>query len=1822
MFGRSPRSPRRRQLFSRASICSVAAIVEPMESRCLLATMVTAVAGSGSYEPGALTHDFVITGLTPSEGSVVGNVLQVPNGVTTTSVTLSGKVYGPDGAPPSAFHGDENVLVSGTNSQGASYSATFQPLNNNKAIEGTDPTTGQPRAELDFNLVISNLTSGQNTFTYQAEFGSVVVDVSGLSGNVFLDDLPSFSPTQVPADYNNPALTYQPPTENVFTFLDYSDADEPNARNVQVSGGTAAPGGGTSVTTSQGGTFTLLNSTGDFQYTPKPGFSGTTDSVALLVSDGVTTPQTVTLTFNVQNDIPMFVTNDDYTQSINPGDVAQPITSGSPNHSTPVTLMLKDNDDPTTSLVYTLTAAPTAGKLLLSGVALDVSNLAGNPPKFTQADVDSGKLTYQQTNPNIRQDSFAVTATDSFPGHPMIGPQTIKIAVSTGPSPPTITMYDQSATPPPYSNDAYPTFTLTGAPANSTVNVYATNTSTMVTTQLPITVSAANGDLLAKVTKQIPDGTYTFQATSVDSKGVESYPRGTAFGPVTIVSEPLQLSNVSVSPSVPAGTDNFIVTNATPPPSVAVSATVAYVPGVPFTVTVTEGGTELGMMTYQNLPAKGAVSVVLKDHGGLTEGTNALVITAVSDAKTASSTAFNVVQDTKPPQFVQDTTPAQTPLVTLAHLVKGTGVANSATATPATLDTTPTVSFNVQDQEFASVPNTVTVTGVLSQPNQDITTTNPGTQVFKTSYTVLPNLDPTTKVMNTNFPFSVALAGTLSQGIYQLRITATDSASNSVQAPDFTFQVVGAVAGPTAGAPGTPAYTTVYSLASLEQTPNPDGLNPSVYPWTTSFDRTTQTAWVDLRGTDMKTGGSVDSGNSVAQIDPATRTFKLYNLEKAFQATGKTLLNNSGPHGIFFDFESNITPRVWFTSLSSGLISYLDLTDPKNATLHSYDVTQALNSIPALHDTTMAGPHAVVVDAHGHVWISDHDDHAILELIPDPSGQSTTLQLRVHREPVSVRGYTPDAGGMPVSGPHGIDTTIDANGQTYVWFTQLKVGHIVLLEPGAGPNGTDLWKDFPVTTSGGYPLFPSIDTIETPDAPQDDKIYFSDPGLQAGLQGGTTGNAIYSLDPNTGLVKTWTIPVPPGAPTPQINEVFVDREGNVFYIDRQNGVGRLDPLTPATQTKTVTPRTTTGPSNLVYGVLTKALTPYANYDFGKVPSQPLKAVPDANLITTPQLSAKGTTTLNSSQTPGVNEYSDTGINNFQKRGAGPFRGALSAGNNLYGSLTQNDQISVTTFAETDRRPMAAVVTPNGSRYAFQTVRDGSVTPTKVRLIATVSAPGQLVSRQGDLQTGTGAYGLVGDPTAVVDAQGVVHAFVRNQGGGLTEYTPTATGGWTVTLLPSPGAGSGQLAANPTAFLDPMRGPGVAVTTSSGHLVVYYPNLAQKVFDLTPGASDATPGSSMVMYSSPGVVVSQGRVFVYGTDQAGRLLEFSYLDAAGTVSTDHSIYRAIPLVGSGLSATVPTQAFQDVTAVVVNGVRNVFVTDGNSQLLHVTISGSSIVTENITAEAAGNAIGYIPYEQPYAGRVYSGVSAIVDPSTGRLTVYGTNGRDLIQFVQLASGKWQVTDLTNSVSGTSTTLQSANRVFGAPAAYVDPNGTRHIFSVNEFGEVINYYQLAPGAPLSTVDITLITGNSTASSPQVVNPSNPMPTVSAPANNALQSTNGVYYSGYGTLANLNDSATFQYSATSSAPVTITLASLAGMQVPILKVYDALGNLVGTNTHGLNVSKTLTTTLAAGQTYTLKVSPRPKALSNFQILLGPASVGATPQPSKVRSAAILKPR
>ena len=476
---------------------------------------------------------------------------------------------------------------------------------------------------------------------------------------------------------------------------------------------------------------------------------------------------------------------------------------------------------------------------------------------------------------------------------------------------------------------------------------------------------------------------------------------------------------------------------------------------------------------------------------------------------------------------------------------------------------------------------------------------------------------------------------------------------------------------------------------------------------------------------------------------------------------------------------------------------------------------------------------------------------------------------------------------------------------------------------------------------------------------------------------------------------------------------------------------------------------------------------------------------------------------------------------------GPFRGTLNAGSVFYNSLSESDNLTTTVFAETVRRQVEAVESkaalPAGAtlgRLAFSVRRDGS-------LILTGREDGSVLDVQLNLsQLVSGMppgaipprFLLEGEPNVVIGDDGTVTLFAVDQSPAHSlvryRFQPSVSktmkkvdfadpARWSVTTFapPTDSATGTLLVGEPTAYLDGQGNAGALATTEKGHLVLYRPQLGPGFVDLkeylTGSANLPAPEARPFVFSSVAIVPAGNNLFVYGTNMAGDLVEYVLenvdLPAGSDSVTNLSITSAKVLNETRPASQLPrdTQVFQDVYAIGGGQKNHVFAGDGNARLVHFEIDRESgaVQAENVTelARDARQLFGYFPFQQEFGGRVYAEIAPLF--VNGELFVYGTNGQDLIEFRRPVGGVWQAANLSNDLYSTSGANRGgpgqppvanktngrfpANFVFGAPGAYVSPDGDRHILQINADGEIIEYYfdtAANPFARFHTQNITL--------------------------------------------------------------------------------------------------------------------------------------------------------
>ena len=890
----------------------------------------------------------------------------------------------------------------------------------------------------------------------------------------------------------------------------------------------------------------------------------------------------------------------------------------------------------------------------------------------------------------------------------------------------------------------------------------------------------------------------------------------------------------------------------------------------------------------------------------------------------------------------------------------------------------------------------------------------------------------------------------------------------------------------------------------------------------------------------------MEDGVNVAQFDPATGNIKIYDIGLR-DANG--VARYGDPHGVSFDFNTHLSPRVWFVYRNENLDLDLPLFVPRDDQLNGHgpgtvgylDVrtetlwTAELNSNSI---SNQSGPqsqelnstHAVFVDTRGHVWATS--DNAIIEIDTslDSNGRSTgsldshSGSIIMHNLPEKLG----DTGNQAIAfRPHGLQVIVDnRTGTPYVLMSDGDANNgsarVVLLQPGKAGTLDDQWKEWNfndlLTAEGntktpptGATLFLSVDDNETPGKPEDDRLIAASPGaLQRGAGGimrvldlSTILGPLVAADlarfngktvppislPTTAPVTSYRLPSIPGSTqTFASNQVpFVDRGGNVFFVDALGGVGRFNINDPNTD------------------FVTDLLKPKTNVqlsDFSSKPSKGDLSFSSTRVKLVPlEFAAKpvieSPVKADRSPTTGIDHYEVAmGVTAAQGglSGRGLFRGTLDAENTLYGSISSSDYVASTIFAESNRRQLAVLASPFplptsarvGGRVALQVLRDGSV-------VLTGRGDGELRDIQVNLtklKSGNSAslfddLAVIGEIAALTNESGVIEALGRQADGRLIRYTfnpPTKS--WKTEDLKNPlfwtaniklAIPNGQVAAE-----DPIPAPGIGftITTTDGHLIVV-PSGGDPV-DLS--ASARLPADYAV-YAGVGGVVAGTRFRFYGGNQTGSIVEYSTDRRLGDIRTQTLVVPNTDSVRPAGDSDRDIRILRNIQPLVDGATIHLFATDGVARLIHYQLdsNGKVMLAENVTqlVQKTGQVFGYFDFQKAYGGRVYTYVSATKD-NDGNIRVYGTNGGDLIEFTLDTAGKWRVGNLTNDIKSTDGVKNDsripANFVFGAPSVYRDTTGERHVLQINAEGEIVEYYTLAndPQKRFHTQNVNLRIGD----------------------------------------------------------------------------------------------------------------------------------------------------
>lgn len=896
-------------------------------------------------------------------------------------------------------------------------------------------------------------------------------------------------------------------------------------------------------------------------------------------------------------------------------------------------------------------------------------------------------------------------------------------------------------------------------------------------------------------------------------------------------------------------------------------------------------------------------------------------------------------------------------------------------------------------------------------------------------------------------------------------------------------------------------------------------------PWQMSFDKTTQTIWF-----------SFEDGNGLGQLDPATGITKVYDISGGTSLKGKA--TSSNPHGAFFDFNSQTTPRVWFVYRNVDVdmpdqvaeVGYFDVLKEEYFTYRLTEENTTGTGGP--FSEPLANSHAITVDDTGDVWFTaeeggNGEDGNVIQLDFDNKDGEIDGNVGVavvHQIPEGLMGRS---GHFHI---HGIKASVDERtGRQYIYFVEqgerARSGSnggsdtvVAMLVPADANNKQDKWFSWTIkseVTGGSQPLFVEIDDNETPGRPEDDRLILTDSGMVSGSGRGLVerldiGNVIKEvqaaeqgnrtvLPPASSDVTFLQVSKIPGADTTAAGgiQAFADRHGTMYVADSHGGVIRVAIDEAA------------GQQHGKADVRTVETTPTS---FPLSFSNPVEVTP---LIIRATITEQ--TQFDLSGDDGVDHYFVGADEERLDIGLGGFRATLNATSVFYGSIAQSDHISTTVFAETARREMAVVKspsTPQGAvegRMAFQVMRDGT-------LVMTARADGQLLDTQADITELLNSKGnqfkpeyfkFAGDVSAIVDKQGRVHVVGKQLGSINQMIVMTYAGGWNsqnalankdswglryyssaekATGEEATGEEGSLLVGDPTSFIDDQTGEvRFTVTTNTGKLLLY------RSGQYTP--YHVAGNFKEQSFGKVGIVQQGAWTVAYGANQQGDLIEYGIKSDLSFSYSKKVDYDRV----AGQEAR-DVKVFQDVEVVLTGKYRQVYATDGNSRLVHVEINSitgkawaenvTKIIAESMNetevkdAEGVTTAFinkdksndlaeGYFPFQEAYAGRVYSGLEVLVDKKTNTQFVYGTNGGELILFIKSNGKDWRAANLTNDIYSFHGNADgpdrgglgeaprarvSANNVFGSPGGYMQENGDRHVFQINKEGEVIEYYILA--------------------------------------------------------------------------------------------------------------------------------------------------------------------
>jgi VCBS repeat-containing protein len=279
------------------------------------------------------------------------------------------------------------------------------PANGTLLLNGTALTAGGTftQADIDSNRLTyrhsgSETTSDSFSFTVSDGAGGTLASSSFAIAVTPVNELPVLAVNQ--------GLTVNEGAAGSITntALQVTDADNAPAQLTYILASLPANGNlllnGTALTA--GGTFTQADIDSNRLTYRHSGSETTSDSFNFTVSDGAggsLASSNFAITVNPVNDAPVLATNNPLT-----------VNEGETGTISNTALRVTDVDNAPAQLTYTLGSLPANGTLQRNGVALAVGGT------FTQADIDSGALSYVHNGSETTSDSFNFTVSDGAGG--------------------------------------------------------------------------------------------------------------------------------------------------------------------------------------------------------------------------------------------------------------------------------------------------------------------------------------------------------------------------------------------------------------------------------------------------------------------------------------------------------------------------------------------------------------------------------------------------------------------------------------------------------------------------------------------------------------------------------------------------------------------------------------------------------------------------------------------------------------------------------------------------------------------------------------------------------------------------------------------------------------------------------------------------------------------------------------------------------------------------------------------------------------------------------------------------------------------------------------------------------------------------------------------------------------------------------------------------------------------------------------------------------------------------------------------------------------